>query len=480
MNRLGSVLPEEEWSKVQKKLCVEFQRHVMSNYKQMKAAADMPVYFLLGATSPWETSSLYGRRGESASIGTDKFVVVMNDLVYEGVLQDNEEFQKALEQMMKIAEMTNQFPEEAPQEALQEPPAAPAATKNPEMTEISQALEATLVMDEDESLAGAGKGKGKRPKQTPTELKDAAFETPGAVPAMGQGGETFSADPPPENPPVQEDQTEYPMEEIGQMEQENDDEEKNEESNDAAPTAASDMDLDSQSVKNTSRKRKRGTKKKVKTTPKGSGAPKRTKSKSSPQLDENEGPMLHIPTFTKVKPLLEKAGYTFRKDVYCRPKGDPKKYPNAVEGIDYFATESAFREFLCQTGVDCNGKEWTDGEKENAIVDILTPWIRYNVIKSRKGESVLPDFDMVTRGAIKMLKKLKFCHLWRLEGYSLPDVPATEAKLGINTFSEKPDLWVYLARHGLPDNCPFENVTPSERLALEQFIARFDHEDVDL
>jgi hypothetical protein len=472
---LGSVLLEEEWSKVQRRLSVEFQMHLMSSYRNMTTAADMPVVFLLGATTACKTASVYGIPGSSAIVGTGEFNTLMGDLGARGVFH-NEEFCKALEQMQQISHMTAQWS----QEATQELPAAPAATENSAMTEASKPLEATLVMDEDESLVGVGKGNRKKPKQAPTEPKDAEFETPGAAAAAkGQGGEASIAGQPPENPtPMQEDETEYPMEEIDQVEQQNDDEEKTGESNDAASAAASAMDLDSQSVKSTGRKQKSGTKRKDNTTAKPSTDSKRARSNSPPHLYEDEGIELRIPTFTKVKPLLKKAGYTFRKGIYCRPKGDPKKYPNAVEGNDYFATESAFREFLCRKGVDCNGKEFKENDKENTI----TPWIRYNVITSRKDETILPTLKITPKNALILLKnKLNFRYISELQsGYMLPGVAKKEAKHGVNTFPEMPNLWVYLARHGLPDNCPFEKITPSDRLALEQFIAKFDSDHLDL
>lgn len=469
MNRLGSVLSEEEWSKVQNKLSVEFQRHVMSNCKQMKQAADMPVVFLLGKTTPCETASVYGVPEHSACVGSEVFVAVMSNLAAKGVFR-NEEFQQALEQMMNISQMASQWP----QEALQEPPADPVVTTGPTATNNSL----TLVMDEDESLAGVGKGKRKEPKQAPTEPKDPVFETPEKI----RGGKTSSAGPPLENPPMQEDENEYRIEEIDQVEQQIDDEEKSRESDDAAASAvAIAMELDSPSVKSTSSKRKGGTKRKAKTPRKRSPGPKRTKSKIDRQLYEDLGITLQIPTFKQVKPLLKMAGYTFRKGVYCRPKGDPKQHPNAVEGNDYFTTESAFREFLCRSGVDCNEDSWTDTIKKNAIPNVLTPWIRYNVIKSRKDEMVLPTLVLSDRNALHLLhKKLNFRYWVHLMGYILPGVPKEEVKIGVNAFAEKPDLWVYLARHGLPDNCPFEKISPLERLALEQFLSFFDGEDVDL
>jgi hypothetical protein len=467
INSLGSVLPEEKWSEVQKKLSLELQRHVMSKHTQMNAAAaaGTPVYFLLGATPPCGTRSIYSTEGNSACYGSEAFNVVMSDLLDKGVFH-NEKFQEASEQMMKISQMATHWS----QEALQEPPLAPVATHNAEITEKSKPLEATLVMDEDESLAGVGKGKKEKPKQAPTEPKDAAFETPGAAAARIEGDEAPSVGPLPENPPVQEDETEHPIEEIDQADQQNDDEEMSGESSGAASATASAMDLDSQSVNSTSRKQKCGKKRKGKTTSKGSAAPKRAKSNSPPQLDEDEG--TEIPTFTKAKPLLKKAGYTFRKGVYCRPKGDPKEYPNAVEGNDYFATESAFREFICRAGVDCNGLEWTSDEKE-----YLTRWIRYSVIKSIKDETTLPANRLTHKDALNLLRKnleFHFCSKTLVEGYMLPGVPYKEAKYGVDKFQEKPDLWVYLARHGLPKNCPFEKISPSKRLALEHFIADID------
>jgi hypothetical protein len=153
-----------------------------------------------------------------------------------------------------------------------------------------------------------------------------------------------------------------------------DDEEKSGESHNAASAATSAMDLDSQSVKTTSKKQKVDTKRKGETTSKLSAVSKRPKPNSPPQVDEDEGTELRIiPTFTEAKPLLEKAGYTFREGFYCRPKGDPKKYSDKVEGNDYFATESVFRDFLCRTGVEFRGGyEWTRRNKENSVRSVLT------------------------------------------------------------------------------------------------------------
>jgi hypothetical protein len=473
INRLGSVLPEEKWSEVQKKLSIEFQRYAMSNYTRMNVAINTPAIFLLGVVTPFETDSMYGT-WESVCIGTLAFNDVVQNVQNLEVNPEfhSEEFSKAIQQMFQISQMAEQWQQEAPQE----PPTAPVATENSAITENSKPLEATLVMDEDESLAGVGKGKRKKPEQAPTEPKVAAFETPGTVATKGQGGDTSSVGPPTENPSIQEEETEteYPMEE------ENDDEEKSGESNNAASAATSAVDLDSQSVKTTSKKQKVDTKRKGETSSKLSAVSKRPKPNSPPQVDEDEGTELRIiiPTFTEAKPLLEKAGYTFREGVYCRPKGDPKKYSDKVEGNDYFATESAFREFLLRTGVDCNGTEWTAADDK---ANVLTRWIRYNVIKSCKDETVLPSYDLTSKHALDLLKKLNFRHSWDPEqGYKLPGVTKKEAKQGVNKFPEMPDLWVYLARHGLPDNCPFEKITPSERLALEQFIAGFESEDIDL
>lgn len=210
--------------------------------------------------------------------------------------------------------------------------------------------------------------------------------------------------------------------------------------------------------------------------------PKRTKkSNSSPERDENGDFILRIPTFAQVKPLLEKTGYSFREGVYCRPKGDPMIYPNAVEGDDYFASESSFRDFLCRIGVDCNGSGLTWDDKEH----VVSPWIRYSVVKSRKDENTLPALDLTHFDPRALLDNLDFgcIHAYRHESnvYMLPGVTKKEARRGVNTFPEKPELWVYLARHGLPDNCQFEKITSSDRLALEQFIATaIDSEDLDL
>jgi hypothetical protein len=183
--------------------------------------------------------------------------------------------------------------------------------------------------------------------------------------------------------------------------------------------------------------------------------------------------VFRIPTFAQVKPLLEKTGYTFREGVYCRPKGDPLKYPNAEEGNDYFATESAFRDFLCRTGIDCNGRGLTREDKKHIVT-----WIRCNVIKSRKDENMLPAHDLTNKDASRLLIDLNFRRNYL--GFQLPGTKWREPKLGVNYFLGNSDIWVNLARHGLPGNCRFERISRSYLLALEQFIATFESEDLDL
>jgi hypothetical protein len=100
--------------------------------------------------------------------------------------------------------------------------------------------------------------------------------------------------------------------------------------------------------------------------------------------------------------------------------------------------------------------------------------IRYNVIKSRQDENTLPAVDLTITGCIKLLKKLEI--IYGSAGYVFPgDVSSSNREL-----RSRSDLCVYLARHGLPDNCPFENITPSERLALEHFIATFESDELDI
>ena len=82
-----------------------------------------------------------------------------------------------------------------------------------------------------------------------------------------------------------------------------------------------------------------------------------------------------VPSFSDVKPTLEKAGCVFRANLYCRPGKDPETDGSAREGHDYFFNEDDFRKDICAHGLakggrSCKGRKDMLDELEKAKLDI--------------------------------------------------------------------------------------------------------------
>lgn len=193
----------------------------------------------------------------------------------------------------------------------------------------------------------------------------------------------------------------------------------------------------------------------------------KSKPKRSPNIKyEETGETFEIPAWSEVKPLFEQLQYTFDDNLYCRPFGDPRKYNNVEENVDYFKTEDSFKKFLCSHGVEYVGAlPWEDNDEREIKVTI---WVRSAVIKSIENDSEIPELILGKSKGLRLLKALgiKYKHGILKEGYQLPGC----AK-GDTTLYEETELWDFLARHGLPEGCKFEKIDDRQRLALELFLA---------
>jgi hypothetical protein len=210
------------------------------------------------------------------------------------------------------------------------------------------------------------------------------------------------------------------------------------------------------------------------------------KKRSPPATDQVQetGEELDVPTFSDVKPLLQKLGYTFPRGRYCLPSSSSSPPLS-------FATESDFRNHLCQTHVQWEGFEFPKSKVEQ-VQGILLRYVRYSILSNLiRGDeqaqdssrstrpSLIPELEMPVQRFTKWILALGFKYLTTgLYGgyYALPGVTSPHFQKDgphANVFLEKPGLWNYLARQGLPHNCDFDKLTDMQRLSLEQCIAQY-------
>ena len=256
------------------------------------------------------------------------------------------------------------------------------------------------------------------------------------------------------------------------------------------------------SKKNSSKKQsprvRHSSKKKLAATPKSSAKKKATPTNSIKKCVPDE--TLDVPTFADVKGLLEQSGFTFPNGFYCLPGVSPPSNTSSSqsyqhsgdgnEGIEkgYFFDELSFRRYLCRHDVECftgGGKylKFDQNTKKpiyNASVGILVRYIRYAILEPQdilRNNQLIPILKLDPAVAIRYLQRLGFKYNCKdvFEGYSLPGVTLKEVNES-NTFPEKPDLWLYLARHGLPSNCTFDNLDQQQVTYITQYIAHYGME----
>jgi hypothetical protein len=153
-----------------------------------------------------------------------------------------------------------------------------------------------------------------------------------------------------------------------------------------------------------------------------------------------------IPKFSKVKPLLEKAGFRFAEGRVLRPERDTRN-------SEAFADESELRLDLCKYGLsDYEG--WKDKEREQ-----VEEWIRYTHIK-----------DVACR-RYKLLDASEFNKYREKLGITLRDsvYQFPEGGPSLPLYMEK-SLLDHLSRYGLPPGCKEEALTDEERLSFDVYV----------
>jgi hypothetical protein len=174
-----------------------------------------------------------------------------------------------------------------------------------------------------------------------------------------------------------------------------------------------------------------------------------------------------IPSFSDVKPLLEKSGCVFRANMYCRPGGkDPETDGSAREGHDYFINEDDFRKDLCAHGLAIGGgrsckirKDMLD-ELEKAKLDT---WIRFSIVTSMRHEHGIanPTRPVFTGNAHHLLlEKLGF--EYKGGEYTIPG----DSRKRVTSIDQ------HISYYGLPDECYFDRISDDERRYLEVHSAK--------
>lgn len=166
-----------------------------------------------------------------------------------------------------------------------------------------------------------------------------------------------------------------------------------------------------------------------------------------------------LPSFSDVKPALEKAGCVFRANLYCRPGKDPETDGSLREGHDYFFNEDDFRKDICAHGLakggrSCKGRNDMLNELEKAKLDI---WIRFSIVKSMRHEHGMQNPQRPTFTGNEhhlLLEKLGF-------GYKGGEYSIPGDSKRVSSIDQ------HISYFGLPDECYFDNISEDERRRLE-------------
>ena len=176
-----------------------------------------------------------------------------------------------------------------------------------------------------------------------------------------------------------------------------------------------------------------------------------------------------VPTTREVLPILQLLGYKTAHSKFFRPGYSPKDRKNLEEGLHYFSSPSELRHFLCRRGVENHENvAFPEDMKER-----LQLWVRYSISPALRKETYIPIEARKPLGSVHIpLMKLGFIeqgHIYYLPGSK----PEKRYGLSLNGFElEGPDgMLANLCRYGLPETSNFQNMTDSERLILELFIA---------
>jgi hypothetical protein len=180
-----------------------------------------------------------------------------------------------------------------------------------------------------------------------------------------------------------------------------------------------------------------------------------------------------IPIFDDVKASLEKMGFYFTDLRFYLPGVAPE---NAVDGRDCFSSLIAFRQHLCQNGINADNSVLNDDE-----TILLQNWVRYAIVSCKNFEAgperYLPEYESLSPGeTIKLLKKIGLHYNNSDAKYYLPGMTTAGKKvalLGVNCFDTGKDehgLEHFFSRFGISEQGFDETkLDPLDRLRLELY-----------
>ena len=176
-----------------------------------------------------------------------------------------------------------------------------------------------------------------------------------------------------------------------------------------------------------------------------------------------------VPTTREVLPILLKLGYKNVASTYYRPGYESKEKKHLEEGVHYFRSASDLRRFLCRRGIHCTGFEGLSGDEKT----ILRKWVRLSICPALRNVTEVP---IKARDPFSSIHNplLKLGFVYRGDCYYLPGTkPNVKFYVSINgcRLDGADGMWANLCRHGLPDNSDFKNVSKTDRLRLELFLA---------
>lgn len=191
-------------------------------------------------------------------------------------------------------------------------------------------------------------------------------------------------------------------------------------------------------------------------------------NRKKPLLDDTS--LEPIPTFHRVRKLLIKCGFLFRQNTYCRPGMDPRRNPLARKGEDYFDNEHDFRKHVCAYGLNCSSLKLTKDEET-----LVTQWVRYAIVDFAADATCIPQHELLSVSrAEKLLLDVGVLDVKYINGiddaYVYPGTSKDSYTFGMNAFikgGNNTEMFMNLARFGIPDGCDFSKVSRADFLSLQ-------------
>jgi hypothetical protein len=176
-----------------------------------------------------------------------------------------------------------------------------------------------------------------------------------------------------------------------------------------------------------------------------------------------------VPGLNDVWKFLSKIGFKKYQSQYWLPGRDLTCKRQYIIGEDYFASESDLRAFLCAYGIEAHIDSLSAEQ-----LSVVEQWVRCTVLKSVDfsiGGKRQANAICTPREAQEYLKRIGFVYDRQINGMALPGVDSSTANDGVDIFCKDKDLYLYLARFGIPANSNTDQLSSEELLSLELYIA---------